>query len=193
MRSIHLNKSVLEWGRDLLLVTAAVVGLLTVAARADDAAGPTIPREIVGDWVVGSISPTTFWDRQTGQFQGNARGMASYLSLAADGTYREYVYIEMRMYNLVTQVWTTMEGTYAVNGGQIAFTPTAGHYRTAGTRHIDRPMEPAELQEKAKTYPWHMEISERDGKRHLIFPFDDGSRFDFTPVEKPATGQTAEQ
>jgi hypothetical protein len=191
MQSAASTKPIWEWTRDLVLVSAVLVGVLCAAGRAETPP-PTIPAGIVGDWVVGSISPTTFWDKQTGQFQGNARGMASYLSLRPDGTYKEFVYIEMRMYNMVTQVWTTMEGTYSADATTIHFTPTTGHYRTAGTRTIDRPMEPNELAEKAKSYPWHLETSDRDGKPHLIFPFDDGSRFDYTPVETPTTEPAAE-
>src|SRR5688572_14860256 len=37
---------------------------------------PTTPKELVGKWIYGSVSPVTYWDRTTGQFQGNARGTA---------------------------------------------------------------------------------------------------------------------
>ncbi len=189
MKTHNTPQAAWEWGRDIVLVAALLAGLLSAAARGEDTAPPAeraIPAELVGEWMHGTLSPTTFWDKQTGVYQGNGRSMASYLILNADGTYKEYVYIEMRMYNMVTTVWTTLEGTVKVEGKSIQFTPTRGHYKTAGTRTIDRPIEESELPEKARTCTWRLEKSERDGKQHLIFPFDDGSRFDYTPQKTEA-------
>lgn len=174
----------------ILVVTIGAAALLSipVASSADEAstASPTtapadgaptavVPPVVVGEWVEGSISPTTYWNTQTGQFAGNARGMAQYFIFNADGTFKQYIYIEIRMYNMVTQVWTQMNGTAAFADGTLTLTPTSGHYKTAGTREVDRDMTADELAEKRTTYNW--QIEQKDGHDVLVMPFDDGSAF----------------
>jgi hypothetical protein len=136
----------------------------------------TVPEQVAGNWVEGSISPTTFWDIRTGAFVGNARGMGQYLSLNSDGTYQQYVYIEMRAYNMVTQVWTQHDGTVSFADDTFTIRPTKGHYRTAGTRKIDRPMSDKELADKVTTYTWRIETDDK-GQETLVLPFEDGSSF----------------
>jgi tRNA(fMet)-specific endonuclease VapC len=124
----------------------------------------------------GTVSPTTFWDTQTGKFAGNARGMAQYLTLNADGTYKQYVYIETRSYNITTRVWTQHEGTVSFNGNSLTLKPTKGHYKSAGSWKIDRDMTEKELAEKTVTYKWRKE-KDANGAELLVIPFDDGSAF----------------
>ena len=164
----------------------------SAAAATENQPASTTPKKLVGRWVYGSVSPLTYWDSNTGQFLGNAHGAGELFELKPDGTYKEYVYLESRMYNMVTQVWTIHEGTIAFAGDTYTIRPTKGHYRTDGTRKIDRDMTPDELAKQVKTYNWRLE--QRDGKPLLVVPFQDGSKFEFRPADetpaKPATGST---
>lgn len=167
-----------------LIFTIGLAALISipVAVTSADETHPTtaparanVPATVVGSWVEGSISPTTYWDTQTGRYQGNARSLAQYFIFNADGTYKHYVYIEMRMYNMVTQVWTQMNGQVEFADNTFTLIPTAGHYKTDGTRKVDRPMTAEELAEKKTTYNWRIE--DNNDQPMLVIPFDDGSAF----------------
>lgn len=169
----------------VVIVVLALAGMMATKSWSADGpatqpatapAGGQVPNVVVGNWVEGSVSPTTFWETQTGKFAGNARGMAQYLTLNADGTYKQYVYIETRSYNITTQVWTQHEGTVTFNGNSFTLKPTKGHYKSAGSWKIDRDMTEKELAEKTVTYKWRKE-KDPNGAEMLVIPFDDGSAF----------------
>ena len=48
----------------------------------------------------------TYWDSDTGKFLGKARGSSDIFEFDASGHYKQYVYLEMRTYGLVTTAWT---------------------------------------------------------------------------------------
>lgn len=174
-----MSTKTLKWVLPLVLLTA------TCALHAEDqpAAGGEapkgwIPKLVQGKWIYGTVGALTYWDTSNGQFLGSGRGSAGIYEFNPDGTYKEYVYIEVRMYNMLTQVWTTTEGTVTFQGDTYTVRPTKGHYKTAGTRTIDRPMTDEELKKGIKTYKWKLE-KDSEGRQKFIVPFDDGSRFEY--------------
>lgn len=139
----------------------------------------TTPKKLRGKWIYGSVSPTTYWDSSSGRFLGNARGSAGIFEFDATGHYKQYVYLEMRTYNLVTTVWTVHEGKVEFDKKTFTIRPTKGHYKSdSGSRHIDRDMTPEELQKAVTTYNWKLKRDD-EGREHFVIPFDDGSSFDY--------------
>jgi hypothetical protein len=162
------------------------LGVCSAAAKAEtpstqpsSEASSTTPKKVRGKWIYGSVSPLTYWDSDTGKFLGNARGSAGIYEFDASGNYKEYTYIEMRTYGLLTTCWTVHEGKVAFNGNTFTIRPTKGHYKSdSGSRHIDRDMTPEELEKGVKTYNWKVKKDD-NGVQHFIIPFDDGSSFDY--------------
>jgi hypothetical protein len=155
-----------------------IVAALLAACLPALAGEAKVPAGAVGKWYEGSVSPTTYWDKQTGVFAGSARQNGSMFYVNADGTYEKYVYIFVKTGAVESEVWTTYKGNIAFTDKTMTLTPTSGHYRSRmGTKLTDRPMTDEDLARGTKTYNWQLE--DRDGKRHLVLPFDDGSRFDY--------------
>ncbi|HLL88574.1 MAG TPA: hypothetical protein VK324_04670 [Tepidisphaeraceae bacterium] len=175
-----------------ILVVAAVLALVGVA-RAGQApatepapAAAALSAEMVGEWFEGTVGPTTYWDSQTGKYTGSGRQMGTTLKLNADGTYEKYIYIYLKTYSVVSEVWTTAKGTATVAGDKITLTPTTGHYKSGGSgTKVDRPMTADDHARNTTTYTWRMETDEQ-GQARLVFPFDDGSAFRYrrTDAEK---------
>lgn len=175
------SNNAIDWPLTILVI-AAVLALAGFAhaqqppAQPAAATGP-VPAEMVGEWFEGTVGPTTYWDSQTGKYLGSGRQMGTTLKLRADGSYEKYVYIYMKTYSLVTEVWTTAKGTATVAGDQITLTPTSGHYKSGGSgTKVDRPMTDEDLARNTNTYTWKTETDEQ-GRARLVFPFDDGSAF----------------
>ncbi len=139
----------------------------------------TTPTQVQGKWIYGSVSPTTYWDSDTGKFLGNARGSAGIFEFDDAGHYKQYVYGEVRSYNIVNKFWTVHEGTVEFVGETFTIRPLKGHYLgDMGTRKIDRDMTEEELKNGVKTYNYRVERDDQDVE-HLVIPFDDGSKFDY--------------
>lgn len=173
-----MRKRKLVWA--LLLAYAMGALLSTVAAAAAEGEKSTrdVPPELVGEWFEGSVSPTNYYDSQTGRHVGNARSMGSILKIYADGTYEKYVYIYMRTYNLESEVWTTTKGLLSFKKNKIALTPTSGHYKsTVAGKKTDRDMTDEELKQNATAYKYRLETDKETGRTYLVMPFEDGSAF----------------
>lgn len=137
------------------------------------------PQQVQGKWIYGSVGALTYWDSDTGKFLGNARGNAGIFEFDNAGNYKQYTYIEMRTYGLVTKVWTVHEGKVEFTDNTFTIRPTKGHYdSTSGSRKIDRDMTEEELKKAVTTYHWQT-TKDDDGREHFIIPFDDGSKFDY--------------
>jgi hypothetical protein len=155
---------------------AAAVLLVAVASRDADArvvhaaAPANLPAELVGNWRYGRISPTNFWNDQTGTYAGNAYGMSDYYEIAAGGSYKRMTYIYTQAYNCRTQTWTEMEGTLTADAGRFTLAPAKGRYKVANncakSQNYTRPMTAAELKEKqGETWTWSR--VQRDGRTVL--------------------------
>lgn len=140
---------------------------------------PTTPAHVQGKWIYGSVSPTTYWDSDTGRFLGNARGSAGIFEFDDKGHYKQYVYGEMRSYNVVNKFWTVHEGTIEFTDTTFTIRPVKGHYNgEMGSRKIGRDMTEEELKKAVATYDWRIERDD-DGREHFVIPFADGSKFDY--------------
>lgn len=142
------------------------------------AADVSTPAALLGKWMHGSVSPTTYWNSDTGAFVGNARGTAGILEFDAAGRYKEYVYLELRTGNYTNKAWTVHEGTVAFAGDTLTIRPERGHYQfwTNGKQTTDRPMTPDEAKGLTKTYKWTL-TKDDAGNDVFTVPFEDGSSF----------------
>ena len=142
------------------------------------------PAAVLGNWIATTTSATTYW-RDDGRFLGGGSGSAQYYTFNVDGTFKYYMYLEVRTGSLVSRVSNSCEGTVKWQAHKFTIVPTKGHYHTeAGSKITDREMTKEDLERQAKTYAWQMSKTQ-DGKPKLIVPFDDGSKFEFKPAEPP--------
>lgn len=149
--------------------TAAAAVLLAITLSActiDEATGPddaeappsggTVPAAVVGGWRYGSVSPTNFWDDHTGLYSGNAYGFSDQYVFAANGTFKEYVYVYTQSYGCRIQAWVEMEGRVDFDAAQFTTKLTAGHFKTidtcASSNNKDRDMTASERAERSKTH-----------------------------------------
>jgi hypothetical protein len=134
------------------------------------------PAELQGDWKHGVISFTNFWDDQ-GQYVGNAGGIGVYFTFQKDGSYKQFLYINQRSYNCVTQTWTETNGTTVFEAGKFTVHPTVGHYKASDScvdrNNFERPMTAQEIKDKVQVYLWKFETRADDGKTWLKIGFDE--------------------
>lgn len=169
-----------------LILTATTISLNAARGFAEhptrlsrEQTRPATPIQVQGKWIYGSVGPTTYWDADTGKFLGNARGSAGIFEFDDKGNYRQYVYGEMRSYNVVNKFWTVHEGTVTFTADTFTIRPAKGHYNgEMGSRKIDRDMTKEELEKAVATFNWRIELDE-ENREHFIIPFEDGSRFDY--------------
>jgi len=122
----------------------------------------------VGDWFWGNISPTRYWDRDTGDFLGHGYSGALSYVFAADGTYKRYFYLETRLGGDVSGIFTASEGTVTFGKGTLTLKPSKGTYRfTEGRKKPrERAMRQDELERPGLEYKWQLE-KDTDGKPTL--------------------------
>lgn len=139
-----------------------------------------------GRWIYGSVSPTTYWNADTGAFSGNARGSAGILEFDDAGHYTEYAYLELRTYGLVTKAWTMHAGDVAIDGDRMTLTPARGHYNSwiGDKPKTDRDMTADECAKLTRTYRWTLTRDDAGGQDLLTIPFDDGSKFEYRRMER---------
>jgi hypothetical protein len=135
------------------------------------------PSELQGDWKHGVISFTNFWDDQ-GTYVGNAGGTAVFFQFQKDGRYKQFVYINRRVYNCVTQTWTETNGTTVFEQGKFTVHPTVGHYKASDScviqNNFERPMTAQEVKDNVQTFLWKWEDRD-DGKTWLKIGFDEST------------------
>lgn len=170
-----------------VLVACAIDSVDAARPKKAEVAASTRKAEPVyaGRWSYGSVSPTTYWDADTGRFSGNARGSAGILEFDDAGHYTEYLYLELRTYGLTTKAWTVHSGDVAVDGDHMTLTPRRGHYNSwiGDKPKTDRDMTPDECAKLTRTYRWTLT---RDDRGELLtIPFDDGSKFEYRRAERP--------
>ena len=130
----------------------------------------SVPSAVVGAWRYGAISPTNFWNDHTGVYSGNAYGMSDQYDFAADGTFREYVYIYTQSYGCRTQVWVEMQGRVQFDATTFTKRVTTGRFKTsdscAASRNFDRAMTAAEANERSKSATYAVR-ADGSGKTYL--------------------------
>jgi hypothetical protein len=134
------------------------------------ASGGTVPASVVGGWRYGSVSPTTFWDDHTGLYSGSAYGMSDQYEFAANGTFKEYIYIYTQSYGCKIQAWVEMQGTVNFDASQFTTRVTSGRFRTidtcASSNNKDRAMSSSEAAERSKTNAYVLK-ADASGKTYM--------------------------
>lgn len=118
-----------------------------------------VPAGLVGDWFWGTVSPTRYWDRDTGDFVGHGYSGALSYVFAADGTYKRYFYLETRLGGDVSGVFSASEGTVAFTGDTFTLKPTKGTYRFTEGRSTkkEREMRRDELERPGLVFTYRIE------------------------------------
>lgn len=155
--------------KNLLFKTVLAAGLAVSVATA--ALAPSMPAELVGKWKWGTINPTWFEDKYTGEYKGHGGGVSAYFDFDKSGKFRHHVYIEMNTNGYKNQTFTTMEGTLVVEGDTFRLKVEKGSYRSRsnmGARNnFDRPMNEDERAKASKT-PYKWRKSKDDQGREVL-------------------------
>jgi hypothetical protein len=89
---------------------------------------------------------------------------------AANGTFKEYLYIYTQSYGCRTQAWVEMEGAVTFASGQFTTNVGKGHFKTvdncASSNNKDRDMTSSERTERSKSYAYAMK-TDASGKGYL--------------------------
>src|SRR5689334_19230620 len=94
----------------LTLAFGIAIAALSTANAKSAPRVESIPSELVGKWRWGTINPTWFEDKYTGEYKGHAGGVSAYFDFDKSGHFKHYVYIEQNSNGWKTQTFTTMEG-----------------------------------------------------------------------------------
>ena len=90
--------------------------------------------------------------------------MADYVTFGRDGRYEEFLYLYTQVYSCRTQVWTSKQGTFEVNGDVITFHLSAGKYQVADNcserNNYTRPMTTEEVANGSEQWTWRLGQSE---------------------------------
>ncbi len=153
-----------------LLTKVATIGALTISF-ATAAFAPSTPTEMVGKWKWGTINPTWFEDKYTGEYKGHGGGVSAYFEFEKNGKFKHFVYVEMNTNGFKNQTYTTMEGTVAAEGDTFRLKVEKGFYRSRSNmgakNNFDRPMTDEERSKASKNpYKWRKAADEQ-GKEVL--------------------------
>lgn len=147
------------------------------ACGADEALGSdapsggntTTPQQLVGEWVHGLISPTSYHDAYNGRWVGSAYGTSVIFKFRPDGKYEQSILIQTSAYNCRTQVFIYNEGRATFDGPTIRVYPTAGTVKARDTcvpaNNFDRADDIA--RKKGDVYTWRFETNPEDSKTYL--------------------------
>ena len=137
----------------------------TAAPSTQPAAGESaVPAELVGDWFSGTVSPTRYWNRDTGEFVGHGYSGALSYVFEKGGTYKRYFYLEIRLGGDVSSIFSASEGTISFSGNTLTLKPAKGTYRFIdgpGKAPRERPMQQDELERPGLVFNWQLE--KKDG------------------------------
>jgi hypothetical protein len=135
------------------------------ATRPSTRPATPLPAGLAGDWFWGSISPTKYWDRDTGEFVGHGYSGALSYVFGADGTYKRYFYLEQRLGGETSGIFSASEGTVAFTGDTFTLTPAKGTYRftTGRKKPTERPMRQDELERPGLVFTWRLEKKREGG------------------------------
>lgn len=139
------------------------LALIGTAALADNAG---VPADMLGSWRWTTISGTNYVDKTTGEITGNAGGMSVGFVFNKNGRYKFNFFVRQKTYSLVTEAYSTHEGTVQFADGKFTLIAEKGHYRgsSTGGKVVNRPMTKAELKQNTNyLYKWETV----DGKRQL--------------------------
>ena len=127
----------------------------------------TTPVDVQGRWVVASSGPTHHWSHDTGVFQGSGRGISQIYEFDDAGSYKTFVYMEVRTDYTWTRMNNRCQGTVEFKGDHVTFHAADGHFDAVGTSTVNRDMNVDDLAKWSKTYRWTRERG-ADGQPRLV-------------------------
>jgi hypothetical protein len=80
-----------------------------------------VPAEIVGSWYAGGVSPTEFYNPNTGSWSGSSYGSGLFFTLNADGTFVRGFQMFSQLYGCGTLTFTYTKGTIVMDEAAGAF------------------------------------------------------------------------
>ena len=153
-------------------MVALVIALsFTGFAGAEEKKAGEVPAALVGDWFWGNVSPTRYWNRDTGDFVGHGYSGALSYVFNKDGTYQRYFYLETRLYGDVSGLFSASEGTVVFGAdGTFTLKPVKGTYKfTEGKRlKRERAMTQDELERPGLVFKWKLEEGEKGKPASLV-------------------------
>ena len=118
--------------RPIFLSTLLLITSLFALAQKAKTGEPIVPKELIGQWQLGTFSMTNFWNPTTGQYAGNAGEASRSYQISPDGTMEEFFIYNSTSYNCRTQILGYRKGVIKLNADKsFSFCPTSGYYRTA--------------------------------------------------------------
>jgi hypothetical protein len=101
-----------------------------------------VAQELVGQWHVGTIGFTNFYNPSNGQW-ASGRGLGMFYSLNADGTFEYGWHGQVTNYNCVTRGMIYRKGTVVVSDSTLTmydnYGRAMGEYTCAPSSNFDRP------------------------------------------------------
>jgi hypothetical protein len=134
------------------------------ATEAGDGGGAkgaaAVPPGLAGDWFWGTVSPTQYRDRDTGEILGRGYSGALSYVFREDGTYQRHFYLEQRLGDSTSSIFSASEGTVTFTKDTFTLKPAKGTYRFVdGPRKKprERPMRQDELERPGLVFTWRLE------------------------------------
>lgn len=118
-----------------------------------------VPTDLVGTWLIGSTSGTTFRDRTTGEFSAPSGDQVSY-HILPDGRYEYAGLATQSMYGCTTRLMTYMTGRVSVRGASLTFIPETGKFTSEDNCNRKYNYE-KRLPLTPETYNWRIERDQR--------------------------------
>lgn len=101
-----------------------------------------VQQELIGQWHVGTIGLTNFYNTTTGQWTGG-RGLGMFYKLNADGTFEYGWHGQVTNYGCATRGMVFRRGTVVVNDSTLTmydnYGRAMGEYTCAPSSNFDRP------------------------------------------------------
>lgn len=124
----------------------------------EPAGSSSVPGELIGAWRAGSVSSTTFVNRNTGAYADPSGTQVRY-RFFPDGRYEFAVLTTQSMYNCTTKLLTYKTGVVSFQGGTLTFIPKTGKFTSEDNCNRQYNYEkPAKLDRE--TYNWRVERDE---------------------------------
>jgi hypothetical protein len=178
MKHIAVKKLILAIGLAVAATTVVNATLAPVQA---------IPSELVGKWKWGTINPTWFEDKYTGEYKGHGGGVSAYFDFDKNGRFKHYVYIEHNTNGWKTMTFTTMEGKLVMEGDTFRLKVEKGSYKSRSNRverhNFDRPMT-AEEREKSSKNPYRWKKATDPQGREILQVVNGGGEGPITTFQR---------
>jgi hypothetical protein len=144
-----------------------------VAMLAAKPAPNNIPAELVGKWLNGSFSMSSWWSYDGKKYLGNPYTRSVAFDFSKSGDAKFFLVIKTNTGYCTTEAFTYLEGNVVINEAErsITLVPKKGNYRgfysCAPGSNFNRPAKPEEL--KSTKYYWTMETN--NGEKYMVIRF----------------------